>query len=127
MPGMAAAIGQQLSASPLAQLYPGVNWETMMRKTGEMNQQDHDWTEGIKAIKDSPKRREAASKAIASLGGKLVHSYLTLGRYDVVAIIEAPDDEAAAKFALMTGAQGNLSTETMRACIGISSPCKPCG
>ncbi len=44
-----------------------------------------------------------------------MHSYLTLGRYDVVAIIEAPDDEAAAKFALMTGAQGNLSTETMRA------------
>ena len=40
--------------------------------------------QGIKAIKDSPKRREAAAKAIASLGGKLVHSYLTLGRYDVV-------------------------------------------
>ena len=51
MPGMAAAIGQQLSASPLAELYPGVNWETMFRKTGEMNQPEHDWTEGIKAIK----------------------------------------------------------------------------
>ncbi len=50
MPSQAAAIGQQIAASPLAQLYPGVNWETMMRKTGEMNQPDHDWTEGIKAI-----------------------------------------------------------------------------
>ena len=51
MPSMAAEIGQQLSASPLAQLYPDVDWETMMRKTGEMNQPDHDWTEGIKTIK----------------------------------------------------------------------------
>ncbi|HEY3194347.1 MAG TPA: GYD domain-containing protein [Candidatus Dormibacteraeota bacterium] len=71
--------------------------------------------QGIKAIKESPKRREAAGNAIAKLGGKLVHTYMTLGRYDVVAIIEAPDDEAAAKFALMTGMQGNVSTETMRA------------
>jgi uncharacterized protein with GYD domain len=38
-----------------------------------------------------------------------------MGRYDFVAIVEAPDDEAAAKFALITGAQGNVSTETMRA------------
>jgi pimeloyl-ACP methyl ester carboxylesterase len=51
MPGRAAAIGQQLAASPLAQLYPDVDWERMMRKSGEMNQPDHDWTEGIKAIK----------------------------------------------------------------------------
>ncbi|MDB5538559.1 MAG: Alpha/beta hydrolase [Devosia sp.] len=51
MPSQAAAIGQQLAASPLAQLYPGVNWETMMRKTGEMNQPERDWTVGIKAIK----------------------------------------------------------------------------
>jgi len=71
--------------------------------------------QGAKAIKDSPKRREAAAKTIESLGGKLVHTYLTMGRYDFVAIIEAPDDEAAAKFALMTGGQGYVSTETMRA------------
>lgn len=51
MPGMAAAIGQQLSASPLAQLYPDVDWERMMRKSGEMNQADRDWTEGIKTLK----------------------------------------------------------------------------
>jgi pimeloyl-ACP methyl ester carboxylesterase len=51
MPDMAAAIGQQISASPLAQLYPDVDWETMMRKTGEMHQPDHDWTESIKAIR----------------------------------------------------------------------------
>jgi pimeloyl-ACP methyl ester carboxylesterase len=51
MPAMAAAIGQQIAASPLAQLYPGVNWETMMRKSGEMSQAERDWTEAIKTIK----------------------------------------------------------------------------
>ncbi len=71
--------------------------------------------QGVTAIKDSPKRRRAAAKAIAGLGGKLVNTYLTLGRFDVVALIEAPDDETAAKFALMTGSQGNVTTETMRA------------
>ncbi|MDC9822697.1 alpha/beta hydrolase [Devosia sp. ZB163] len=50
MPAMAAAIGSQIAASPLAQFYPDVNWETMMRKSGEMNQPERDWTEGIKAI-----------------------------------------------------------------------------
>lgn len=50
MPAMAVAIGQQLSASPLAQLYPDVDWERMFRKTGEMNRPDNDWTEGITAI-----------------------------------------------------------------------------
>ena len=44
-----------------------------------------------------------------------MHTYLTMGRYDFVAIIEAPDDEAAARFALITGSQGSVSTETLRA------------
>jgi pimeloyl-ACP methyl ester carboxylesterase len=51
MPDMAATIGQQIAASPLAQLYPDVDWERVMRKSGEMNQADHDWTEEIKTIK----------------------------------------------------------------------------
>jgi pimeloyl-ACP methyl ester carboxylesterase len=50
MPASAAAIGQQLAASPLAQLYPGVNWETMFKKSAAMNLVDRDWTDGVKAI-----------------------------------------------------------------------------
>ena len=71
--------------------------------------------QGIKAVKDHPKRREAAAKWIEGQGGKLLHTYLTMGRYDVVAIIDAPSDDVAAKFAVITGMQGNVSTETMRA------------
>jgi len=71
--------------------------------------------QGIKAVKDHPKRREAAGKAIEAMGGKLLHSYLTMGQYDVVVVVEMPDDDAAAKLALVTGMQGNVSTQTLRA------------
>ena len=71
--------------------------------------------QGVKAVKDHPKRREAAARGIEAMGGKLLHTYLTMGRYDVVAVLDLPDDDAAAKFALITGRQGNVSTETMRA------------
>jgi uncharacterized protein with GYD domain len=71
--------------------------------------------QGIRNVKDHPKRRDNAAKGIESMGGKLLHTYLTMGRYDIVAIIEAPDDDVAAKFAVITGMQGNVSTETMRA------------
>jgi uncharacterized protein with GYD domain len=41
--------------------------------------------------------------------------YWTLGHYDLVAIIEAPDDKSATAFALAIGAAGNVRTETLRA------------
>lgn len=51
MPAAAAAIGQQIAASPLAAMYPDVDWEVMVRKTGEMNQPAHDLSEGVATIK----------------------------------------------------------------------------
>jgi uncharacterized protein with GYD domain len=67
------------------------------------------------AIKDSPARREAARKLFASAGANLKHVYITMGRYDAVAIAEAPDDAIMAKMALTGASQGFIQTETMRA------------
>lgn len=50
MPAMAPQFAQQLSQSPLATLYPDVDWEAMFRKTGEMNQSGYDWTEDFAQI-----------------------------------------------------------------------------
>ena len=50
MPGQADAIGQQIARSPLAELYPHVDWPRMMRKTGEMNQGPYDWSADVAAI-----------------------------------------------------------------------------
>ncbi|MCH9051873.1 MAG: GYD domain-containing protein [Proteobacteria bacterium] len=71
--------------------------------------------QGIRNIKDSPDRAEAARKAIQDMGGDMKAVYLTMGTYDLVVIIEAPSDEVVARFVLATGAQGNVRTTTMRA------------
>ncbi len=71
--------------------------------------------QGLERIEDSPARLEAARKTLEGLGGKLKQFYLTTGQYDSVVVIEAPDDEAAAKFSITTGALGNVRFETLRA------------
>jgi uncharacterized protein with GYD domain len=71
--------------------------------------------QGIRNIKDSPERIRAATAAWSAMGGKLLGVYSTQGPYDLVAISETDDDEMAAAFALSMGAQGNVTTLTMRA------------
>ena len=72
-------------------------------------------SEGVKGVKDHPKRREETRKAAESMGLKVHHVYLTLGPYDLTVILDAPDDEAAATFALASSMRGKISTLTMRA------------
>ena len=71
--------------------------------------------QGIAKIKDSPTRLDAARKAAEAVKGKIHSWYLTMGRCDAVLIAEFSDDETCAKFALSTGAEGNVSTETLKA------------
>ena len=74
------------------------------------------WTQqGIQNIKDAPARLDAAKQLVKSLGGEIKAVYLVMGEYDFVLISEAPNDEVVAKVALMTGMQGNVRTQTMKA------------
>lgn len=74
------------------------------------------WTEqGIRNVKDSPKRLDAARDAAKKIGCKVGDFHMTIGPYDGVIVIEAPNDEAMAKFALMTGAAGAVRTTTLKA------------
>jgi uncharacterized protein with GYD domain len=74
------------------------------------------WTDqGIKNIKDAPMRIDAFKKAVEAAGGKLKGFYLTMGRYDIITIIDAPSDEALANIVLNTGSKGSVRTETMKA------------
>lgn len=50
MPGMAAEIARGVAQSPLAELYPDVDWEVMFRKTGEMNAAHYDWSDAVADI-----------------------------------------------------------------------------
>jgi len=74
------------------------------------------WTDqGIKSVKDTPKRFEEAVKGLETIGGKLKDLYVVMGEYDIVAIAEGPSDEAALGFLLALGAQGNVRTTTLKA------------
>ncbi len=71
--------------------------------------------QGAKNMKGVPERVLANRQALENIGGRL-HSYrLTLGEYDAVVTIEAPDDEAYATFVLNIAAQGNIRTTTLKA------------
>ena len=71
--------------------------------------------QGVRNVKESPKRLDAAKKLLKSMGGEFKQFYLTMGAYDLATIVEAPNDEAIAKFALVVGSLGNIRTTTLKA------------
>jgi uncharacterized protein with GYD domain len=71
--------------------------------------------QGVAKVKDSPKRLDAGRKAFKKMGVEIKDTYLLMGRYDLLCVIEAPDDDSIAKAMLSLGSQGNVQTETMRA------------
>jgi uncharacterized protein with GYD domain len=74
------------------------------------------WTDqGARSAKDSPRRLDAAKKALKDMGGEFKSFYLTMGDYDIVAVYEAPDDAVAARFNLQLGMLGNIRTRTLKA------------
>jgi uncharacterized protein with GYD domain len=74
------------------------------------------WTEqGIRDVRASPKRLDAAKKLLGDMGGSFKAFYLTMGDCDMVAIAEAPDDAVVARFALMLGTGGNIRSRTLKA------------
>lgn len=74
------------------------------------------WTDqGARQVKESPKRLDAAKKALTEMGGEFRSLYMTLGDYDLVVIYEAPDDAVAARFSLLLGQLGAVRTTTMKA------------
>ena len=70
--------------------------------------------QGIRTIKESPARLDAAKKAFQAAGGEIKQFFLAMGKYDIVIISEGSSDEVAAAMALGLGSLGNIRTETMR-------------
>ncbi len=74
------------------------------------------WTDqGIRNVKESPKRLDAARDLAKGHGAELKEFYMTMGDHDMVVVVEAPNDEAVAKFALRLGGAGNVRTKTLKA------------
>jgi uncharacterized protein with GYD domain len=71
--------------------------------------------QGIRSIRDSLKREDAFRKQCEKLGARVRDVYRTMGRYDLAAIVDVPDDVTATSLLYSIGALGNVRTETLRA------------
>jgi uncharacterized protein with GYD domain len=74
------------------------------------------WTDqGIRSVKDTVQRRDQADALAQKHGASIREVYWTVGPYDLVTVVEAPDDESATAMLLELGTAGNLRTTTLRA------------
>ena len=71
--------------------------------------------QGIRNIQDTVKRGDAAIAEAEKLGMKIVEEYWTMGAYDAVVVVEAPDDETVSAFMLKVASLGNIKGQTLRA------------
>ena len=71
--------------------------------------------QGVKNAKDSPKRAEAFWQMATTFGVTVKDIFWTQGRYDIVTVVEAPDELSATALNLSLGALGNIRTESLRA------------
>jgi len=74
------------------------------------------WTDqGIRQVKDSPDRLDAARQLCAQHGAEITAFYMTLGAYDMVVVIDAPNDDAFARLAISIAKGGNIRTASLKA------------
>jgi uncharacterized protein with GYD domain len=71
--------------------------------------------QGIRYIKDTLKRHQAAMAEAEKMGMKIIEPFWTMGAYDVVVLLDAPDDETMTAFACKVSSMGSVKTHTMRA------------
>lgn len=72
-------------------------------------------SDGVKTIKNNPGRVHEVNREMEQLGVKVVNQWATLGRYDFVSVIDAPDERTMAKVSVEMGSRGTVMNETMTA------------
>lgn len=74
------------------------------------------WTDqGMRNVKESAKRLDLGKKKLKEMGGEIKAFYLTTGPYDMLAVVDVPNDATLAAHLLWLGSQGNLRTQTVKA------------
>ena len=72
-------------------------------------------SDGVKTIKDNPGRVHEVTKEVEQLGLKVLSQWATLGEYDFVSVVEAPDEKAMAKLSVEMGSRGTVMNQTLMA------------
>lgn len=71
--------------------------------------------EGVQTLKNNPNRVQEVNKEVEQLGVTVKDQWATLGPYDFITIIEAPDDKTMAKVSIELGSRGTMSSQTLAA------------
>jgi uncharacterized protein with GYD domain len=71
--------------------------------------------EGRKTVKSNPHRIKEVNKEVEAMGAKVLAQYVTLGQYDFINVLDAPNNEVIAKVAIELGSRGTLQTSTLAA------------
>jgi uncharacterized protein with GYD domain len=71
--------------------------------------------DGIRTLKNNPGRVAEVNKEVEQIGAKVLTQYATLGQYDFVTVVEAPDEKTMAKVSVELGSRGTMTSETLAA------------
>jgi uncharacterized protein with GYD domain len=72
-------------------------------------------SEGVQTVKNNPNRIKEVNKELEQIGARVVAQWATLGRFDFVNIVEAPDEKTMAKVSLELGSRGTAHYESLPA------------
>jgi len=71
--------------------------------------------EGVRTLKNNPGRINEVNREVEQMGVKVVSQYATLGQYDFVTVVEAPDEQTMAKVSVELGSRGTMTSQTLAA------------
>ena len=71
--------------------------------------------DGVRTLKNNPGRVAEVNSEVEQIGAKVVAQYATLGQYDFVTIVEAPDEKTMAKVSVELGSRGTMTSQTLTA------------
>ncbi len=71
--------------------------------------------DGIRTLKNNPGRVAEVNNEVEQIGAKVIAQYATLGQYDFITVVEAPDDQTMAKISVELGSRGTMTSQTLTA------------
>jgi uncharacterized protein with GYD domain len=71
--------------------------------------------QGVQTLKSNPERLRQVNKDVEELGARVLHQWATLGEFDFVNVVDAPDTATIAKVSVSLGARGSIRIQTLPA------------
>jgi uncharacterized protein with GYD domain len=71
--------------------------------------------DGVRTLKNNPGRVAEVNREVEQIGAKVLSQYATLGQYDFITVVEAPDEKTMAKVSVELGSRGTMTSQTLAA------------